>query len=308
MRNMRKLALSLFVIIIFLISAAKWFLPQDGIVAMDMRQKRLNHSMTLLRTGEVLVVGGDKSSTGTSAEFFDPVRKQFHGLQAIPTIGSHTAISLQDGNVLLLSEKNIVLYDLKTNKFQALKGDNFTRSFFAPSLLPNGEVFVGEVTSTEGCSSGGQACLKIATRLQLYNPVLKQFRLVNTLQPLPPKDKMLEAYIPGISGKELTILQENHVLPRINDCHSFAINPLKDKRSLFLTCGSSPIRAHDKAYLWETQSRQLTDLGKLARPAMHYSFAELDSGFLLAGGQAPTWFDSKAYLNSAQFIPKPRPK
>jgi hypothetical protein len=306
LRKTKKLVPTLLLLAVLAV-AAIWFWPADGIVTMTMHQKRLDHSMTLLQSGEVLVVGGDKGEGGKiTAELFDPVSKNFHGLQEIPAIYSHTAIALNNGNVLLLSEKKVILYDLKANKFTALQGANFTRSFFAPSLLPNGEVFVGEVTSTEGCGSAGQPCLKIATHWQLYNPETNQFRIVDTLTPLPPKDKMLEAYIPNISGKELKILQQTGVLPRIENCRSFAINQLKDENTLFITCGSSEKYAHNKAYLWDSKAHRLTSMGKLRRATMRYSFAELDSGFLLTGGQAPNWFDSDAYLNSAQFIPKLR--
>lgn len=114
-----------------------------------MQTPRFLHTMTLLPTGKVLVVGGifdiQKQET-SSAELYDPAIGTW-----IPTSSSNlprqsaTATLLSNGQVLVADRRNPPdLYDPATGTWQATAPMHTPtpRNFHTATLLPNGQVLV----------------------------------------------------------------------------------------------------------------------------------------------------------------------
>ena len=139
-------------------------------------QVRFNATATLLKTGKVLLTGGNGiGGPLAAAELYDPATDTFAA-----TTGSmitarflHTATLLNDGTVLITGgldpsgcRRNFVtsaeIYDPATNSFTLLSNSMTTmRSFHTATLLGSGKVLIAGGSGTASA--------------ELYDPVTKTF-------------------------------------------------------------------------------------------------------------------------------------
>lgn len=134
----------------------------------SMNAERVYHTATLLANGEVLVTGGENSTSSdlASAELYNPATGQwtFTGSMTVPRI-KHDAVLLRNGKVLVAGGYNQLsgslasaeLYDPATGTWTATGSMTAARADFLMILLPNGEVLAAG-------DSGS------STTAELYNP------------------------------------------------------------------------------------------------------------------------------------------
>ncbi|MGQ0508830.1 MAG: Kelch repeat-containing protein [Myxococcaceae bacterium] len=135
---------------------AELFNPDTGEFspAAPMKAQHPGLTATLLRNGEVLVVGG------ASAERYDPVSNTWLSAGDLPnalSLSGHTATLLQDGRVLLAGAGKAVLYSPAGPKWTVLPAPA-SRTGHTATLLTNGKVLVtgGGVASAELFDPGSQ--------------------------------------------------------------------------------------------------------------------------------------------------------
>jgi len=172
------------------LAEAELYLPAAGIFVPtgNMAKVRSGHSVTLLHTGNVLVVGGGSTSNlypdaSTSAELYNPLLHLF--LPAAPPtrrhVGGHSATLLDNGKVLVAGGMNCPqyfclasaaaeLYDPSTNTWTAAGGMHTARAWHTATLLSNGKVLV----------AGGFANYSFSTSpalasAELYDPASNTF-------------------------------------------------------------------------------------------------------------------------------------
>jgi hypothetical protein len=151
----------------------------------SMTTSRCSAVAVLLRTGEVLIVGGDKSpdsNTLPSAELYHPSTDTF-----TVTGGMHTprdyfaAVLLKDGKVLVLGgssngqraggtveEKSSEIYDPSTGRFTQVGDMSSPRNKLGAALLPDGRVLV------VGGQAGGPFGARLATT-EIFDPASGKF-------------------------------------------------------------------------------------------------------------------------------------
>jgi N-acetylneuraminic acid mutarotase len=108
---------------------------------------RHDHTATLLRNGQVLVIGGGGPKAAATAERYDPVNKSSIRAAAMATarFGGHTATLLRDGQVLLLGGDDLAtaeLYNPDKNRWVTVKSMTTDRRAHSATLLANGQVLV----------------------------------------------------------------------------------------------------------------------------------------------------------------------
>ena len=112
-------------------------------------QGRTVHTATLLRTGEVLVVGG--SGSLTAVELFSPASGSWRAARPLPTGRSyHTATSLPDGTVLVAGGESVAgsymasaeIYDPTQDQWSATGTMTAGRSRHTATALTDGKVLV----------------------------------------------------------------------------------------------------------------------------------------------------------------------
>jgi hypothetical protein len=131
----------------------------------SMSTARVQFTATLLKTGKVLVVGGNGIIVGShgssgnlaTAELYDPATGSFSATGSMSTARSgHTATLLNDGEVLVAGGGNYVataeLYDPTTGTFSAASNMVSGRFLQTATLLDTGKVLVAG-----GLSSGTTA-------------------------------------------------------------------------------------------------------------------------------------------------------
>jgi hypothetical protein len=156
------------------------------------RVARFSHTATLLRTGEVLVLGGATLADPAivaSAELYDPVTQQFQAASNMTgERDEHTATRLIDGRVLVAGGYNSQLFDRDENHLALRTAEIYdpaTRTF-APTgnmkqaraghtatLLRDGRVLM------TGGFEGGVALPLISA--ELYDPVTGAFTLTGSM-------------------------------------------------------------------------------------------------------------------------------
>jgi hypothetical protein len=145
----------------------------------SMTTARVNHTATLLETGEVLVAGGCSNATPcalSSAELYDPTSGTFAATGSMSTARSqHAAAMLGSGTVLvaggnsddvdggaltILSSAEI--YDPTIGTFSVTGSMAAARDNYTATLLASGEVLVA--------GGGGASSGEILSSAELYDP------------------------------------------------------------------------------------------------------------------------------------------
>jgi hypothetical protein len=144
-----------------------------------MNVARVDHTMTLLPNGTVLVAGGfNDAGVVSNAELFDPTANTFTLLTAPMTSlrAEHTATLLASGKVLIAGGNNNTtslataeLFDPTANTFTATSNTMTTvRQIQHADLLTNGQVLI---------SGGFDANNNALTSAEIYDPVASTFTL-----------------------------------------------------------------------------------------------------------------------------------
>jgi hypothetical protein len=146
----------------------------------NMTTSRCSAAAVLLRTGEVLIVGGDKSpdsNTLPAAELYHPSSATFTATGSMRTPRDYfAAVLLKDGKVLVLGgssngqraggtveEKSAEIYDPFTGRFSPTREMNSPRNKLGAALLPDNRVLV------VGGQAGGPFGARLATT-EIFNP------------------------------------------------------------------------------------------------------------------------------------------
>jgi len=150
-----------------------------------MTTSRCSAAAVLLRTGEVLIVGGDKSpdsNTLPSAELYHPPTATFTATGSMHTPRDYfAAVLLKDGKVLVLGgssngqraggtveEKTAEVYDPTTGRFSPGGDMSSPRNKLGAALLPDNRVLV------VGGQAGGPFGARLTTT-EIFNPSSGRF-------------------------------------------------------------------------------------------------------------------------------------
>lgn len=136
------------------------------------------HTVTVLKDGKVLVVGGVDYSAETGinyiskCEIYDPVTNVWSTTDSLPAGRTqHTAVLLNDGRVLVAGGKpdsisqTSLIYDPATGKWNATAKMNVARTYLTGTLLPDGRVLV----------TTGRTC-------EVFDPLKETWSYTNSLQ------------------------------------------------------------------------------------------------------------------------------
>jgi hypothetical protein len=147
---------------------------------------RVFHTATLLRTGQVLLTGGDTSGFGTivaTAELYDPLTRQLQPTMNMTSEREfHTATLLADGRVLIAGGRRLdpsgnevavrtaEIYDPVTRTFSPTGSMNQPRDGHTSTLLADGRVLI-----LGGYDSGP------VLSAELYDPATRSFTATGSL-------------------------------------------------------------------------------------------------------------------------------
>lgn len=147
------------------LATAQLFDPATGKFSAtgSLTHPRLDHAATLLESGEVLIAGGDMSSSDEdkTAELYDPATGTFKPTGDM-TVGRALAKAtrLNDGRVLILGyfsgttvSKSAELYDPRTGTFSLTGSMTTTRLSPAVTLLRDGRVLIASGQMDSSASS-----------------------------------------------------------------------------------------------------------------------------------------------------------
>jgi hypothetical protein len=150
-----------------------------------MSTPRVDHTVTLLPNGKVLVTGGftDTVLSQASADLFDPATNTFTAVVApmTTTRAEHTATLLANGKVLIaggndvngISLASAEIFDPATNAFTPTTHVmNQVRQVHHADLLPNGQVLI---------SGGFDTNNNALASAEIYDPVADTFTLTGSM-------------------------------------------------------------------------------------------------------------------------------
>jgi hypothetical protein len=151
----------------------------------SMADARVKHTVTLLRNGRVLVVGGADLMDGidnlATAELYDPLAGKFTGTGSLAQgRADHTATLLGDGRVLIaggygggtLPLATAEIYDPATGKFTATGSMTATRQNHTATLLIGGSVLI-----TGGLDSSSN----VLSSAEIYDPASGTFHAISSM-------------------------------------------------------------------------------------------------------------------------------
>ncbi len=125
----------------------------------------------LLRTGEVLLVGGtavSESNPVLTAELYHPSTGTFTSIGATHLSDATQIVLLNDGRALVIGSSGTDLYDPATRRFTSVGAMTVPRSKFGSAVLPDGRVLV------VGGQAGGPWGTRV-TSTQIYDPGTVKF-------------------------------------------------------------------------------------------------------------------------------------
>jgi hypothetical protein len=154
-------------------ASAELYDPATGTFALTgkMTVPRAEARAVLLRTGEVLFVGGTPitgSNPVLSAELYHPLTGTFTSVGPTHLSDATQIVLLNDGKALVVGSSGTDLYDPSTRRFMSTGPMTVPRSKFGGALLPDGRVLI----------AGGQAGGAWGTRVtstQIYDPRTGRF-------------------------------------------------------------------------------------------------------------------------------------
>ena len=183
MRIQITLLISIFLLFSIGCSAQKTSAENINKVA-TLGKARAAHTATLLKNGNVLIIGGMQKNGVfyDEAEIFNPNKNTFTTLKSKMTKRrvSHTATLLKDGRVLIIGgwsgrtapENTAEIFDPKTNEFTAVGNTQFKRSGHSSTLLETGKVLI----------AGGSDGERNLSEAELFNPKTNEFEFFGKMQ------------------------------------------------------------------------------------------------------------------------------
>ena len=143
---------------------------------------RSSHTATLLTNGQVLIAGGqDSTSKNTnSAELFNSATSTFAATGNLNTARQgHAAVLLNNGMVLIAGGQDIhavplasaELYDPATGTFVSIGTLNTPRQYATATLLNNGKVLI----------AGGESSFGVLASAEIYDPTTAAFTATGNL-------------------------------------------------------------------------------------------------------------------------------
>lgn len=132
-------------------ATAELFDPVTGIWSStgSMSTARVNHTMTLLNSGRVLVTGGQNGSNISSAEIYDPATGLWSSAGNMSKIRlDHTATLLSSNKVLIVggeggsAPSTAEIYDPTTNTWSNTGSLSVQHNIHGAALLANGKVLI----------------------------------------------------------------------------------------------------------------------------------------------------------------------
>ena len=298
--------------------------PEPGeIVEIERSQAvRSNHTETLLRNGQVLLIGGTDDrlvntsalSVLRSAELFDPEANTFRltGAMTFPRWG-HTATLMDDGTVLVvggLFTNNVdqraafatqpEIYDPSSGEFTLLEQELARRFGHSAVMLPDGSVLIVGGSIGRG--------IEPSPALQRYDPATRLIETVGehalpatyTAASLLPDSTVLLAGVcctdRGPRARFGTVLEKYDPVANVGEPLSLpesqpAISPgplptVSGPRVASSDGGNALVISENHAlyFDFETLSVRLVD-GPLARPVRAFTAVGIGEGrFLVSGG------------------------
>ena len=129
---------------------------------------RQGHSASVLRSGTILIAGGEDDAPITEAEIYDPISDS-SATVAMSARVNHTATMMPNGSVLLIGGHDgdqpladVSRFDPQTEQIESVGSLAVARSQHAAALLPSGRVVVAGGVDGQGTS---------LSSVEVFNPV-----------------------------------------------------------------------------------------------------------------------------------------